>query len=375
MSYREKYQQQKEDLLSRQKEQVEAPRTTRWGSIILREKVPAGINIWIEGEGTKKIDIIPFPAGPNHPMVILGRIPVGKFVYDIEIVEHTNIGVNNDAWACNSANFREPDSICTYIKQKRLPKEEWTKLKGKRRNIYLIWDHTTPEEENKGVQIWLISYKFFGEKIDEIVKIPGRMGTAGVIPFYDPDIGKSIIYTKKVKDKTNFDYLGHRFVDRASPIPDDILKQADFHLDECIKTHPTFEEVYQSFYGKPFVEGTVHVPLHLAGTQQLPAAGQGQQVNTPTATPPVITNGAVAGLPSDDVPLDFPAGQQAPTVPQAAQTTEVPPATPRLMRGTTLVCPAGGTFGADFNMLEMCQDQSQCTIWDNCADAAMRQPK
>jgi hypothetical protein len=238
----------------------------------------------------------------------------------------------------------------------RLPKDEWAKIKPKHRSALLIWCHDSTEEENKGPQIWVISYFFFGEKLDEITKITGPTGIIGVRPYYDPNVGESIVFSKVKKGKDNVEYIGHRFQPRLQPIPDWVLDKAYFHLDDCFKLEPTQEEMYQAFYGKPHKEGETAIPVHLT-TQAAPspsASPTPEAAATPSTPPPPPP--PVASSPTQVAPQ--------PT-PQAATTVASPSPS-----STGVVCPGGGRFGVDFNSLDLCKNE--CPVWDNCADESER---
>jgi len=81
------------------------------------------------------------------------------------------------------------------------------------------------------------------EKIDEIARLP-RGG--GYIPFSDPDEGKSICWSRKGTGQENTAYLGHRFIDRESAIPDRILDKT-FALDQVITMHTDYDEIKNAF--------------------------------------------------------------------------------------------------------------------------------
>lgn len=243
-SLRDKFKKQKDDVYKRQETHSESHEGSSAYSVFIRDKIPEGVEFWKCKEGQHSIDIIPFLAGVNHPKETEGNI-----IWTFEFWAHRNVGPNGRTIICPSLMYGKRCPICEYIRKNRPPEEEYKELRAKRRNAFLIWDHTNSDEEDKGVQIWEIAHWFFKDKLDEIqVKSKG----GGVIPFYDPDEGKMIAFTRRGSGQSNTQYLGHRFEDREEQsIPNDILDMADFSLDECMKCHTPYEEIYEEFFGEP----------------------------------------------------------------------------------------------------------------------------
>ena len=245
---RNKFQNQKQDLLKRHQEQVDTKdQGNEFPTIFDKAKFPKGIGLWKCNKGEHELDIIPFFAGSQHP-----RVEEGELAYVVDLFVHTNVGPLRMPYPCEVKNFKETDPICEYIAANRLSKEEWKRVSSKRRTVYLVWVHDTPEEEKKGIQIWEVSHFFFEQHIDEIAKSP-RGG--GALAFSDISSGKSIAFTVKVSgkykdgdtDRDSIIYTGHRFVDRQyDVVPDWILEQS-FSLDECILMHPDYDEVEEAF--------------------------------------------------------------------------------------------------------------------------------
>jgi len=225
-----------------------------FGSIFLPNAFPEGMEQFKvtptkEGAGYI-IDVIPFYAGKQHPFK-----PEGRLAYLVDLWVHR---ISDAHLVCQmkTGGWKEPDSICTYMKVQNLSSDQWKSLNSKRRCVYFVWDHTTPDEEAKGLKWWEISHFFFEKNVDEISKNP-RGG--GAIAWSHHDHGKSVAFTAKVtgqyvdrqgNKQDSHEYTGFQFVDRFEPaIPDNILEQT-FPLDETINMHPTAEE-----WDKGFPEG------------------------------------------------------------------------------------------------------------------------
>lgn len=247
MSFRKKMQSQKKWLSKRHTEQTKnKDNRGRFPSIILKNKIPAGIETFRCIAGDHLIDIIPFEAGPNMPFndSLEPVTPEGGLDYVLDIWVHQNIGTTKQQFVCPYENFGKECPICEYMNANRLHKEDWNALRPKRRAIYLIWVHDTKETERKGVQVWNASHYLTEEKFAAIAKNP-RGG--GAKKFADYDIGENISFAMEGKGIST-KYVGHSFYPRQSKIPDKILDQS-FPLDSIIEMHPKYDVINKSFIG------------------------------------------------------------------------------------------------------------------------------
>jgi hypothetical protein len=214
-------------------------RSGAFGSIFVKEKLPENVNIFKCKEGEHVIDVVPWITGEGHP-----TLPPGKLSYIVDFWAHMNIGPMNDVIPCNQYMYRKPCAICEYINKQRLPKDEYTKLKAKRRVVYLVWSHDTIEEERKGLQIFEVSHYFMEANLVVIAQNPKGGGS---IVFADPDAGKTIVFSRKGSGASDTKFIGHRFVDREAPIPDHILDQT-FPVEACMKLVADYDETKELFY-------------------------------------------------------------------------------------------------------------------------------
>lgn len=244
-SFRERMKKKKNSLKSRHNTPA---KSTAFPTVFIKSKIPTGVEFFRCKEGQHIVDILPWEVGPDMPIDESGENPIteeGEFDYVLDLFVHQNVGSMNQPYVCPWENFRKPCPICEYIKANRLPKDEWSRTRAKRRSIYLIWNRTDSKEEQKGVQIFDAAHFFMEEKLEEIAKLP-RGG--GYITFSDPDEGMSVCWTRKGSGQENTSYLGHRFIERESRIPDKILEQT-FALDQVIDMHPSYEEIEKAFKG------------------------------------------------------------------------------------------------------------------------------
>lgn len=246
MGFRDRMKGQRKALKSRHNAQGQKAGTGgRYLTVFNKKKIPPGIGFFSCKEGTHVVDILPWAVGKNMPFDENDQ-PVtekGNLDYVLDIWVHQNVGPTSKPFVCPYENFGLPCPICEYIKANRLPKEEWSKKRAKRRSIYLIWDHTTAEEEKKGVQIFDAAFFFMEEKLAEIAKNPED---GGYESFSDYETGKSVAWTRKGSGQENTQYLGHRFIERKKKIPDRILDKT-FALDMVVKMHPSYEDIAKEF--------------------------------------------------------------------------------------------------------------------------------
>jgi len=142
--------------------------------------------------------------------------------------------------------------------------------------------------------------------------IAERPKGGGTVPYFDPNTGKNVAFTKQGSDG-KWTFLGHRFDDREGIIPDEILDQS-FALDSVIK-YATYDEIHKAFYGVSADDNT--------------------------------SVGATSDTSFDndqDVPVAEPTSEPEPTIADDE-------------------CPVNGEFGVDHDALEACPD---CVNWDNC---------
>ena len=219
----------------------------RYPTIFLKDKVPEGVEFWRCREGEHLVDIIPFEVGTDMPFDerLQPITDEGNLDYVLDLFVHMNVGSMGKPYVCPYENFGKPCPICEFIKANRLEKNDWIQLVAKHRVVYFLWVHDNREEERKGIQIYEASHFMMEEKIAEIAKLP-RGG--GYKTFSHHDKGKSLAWTRKGSGQKNTRYLGHRFIDRESPIPNKILDMT-FPLDTIVNMHPSYEEIKKEFEG------------------------------------------------------------------------------------------------------------------------------
>jgi hypothetical protein len=365
----------KEDIVAQTQEAIDRTKeTSKWRSVYFEDKLPEGVGFWRPSFGPHIVDLIPFMAGENHP-----RVEKGRFCFSVDYYVHRNIGPLGDNWVCTMRTFTIVDAICEYIKRNRPPKEEWKRIKPTRMTGYLVWVHDTPDEEKKGIQIWDVAHFLFQEPVDAQAKHP-RGGAP--IPYADIDGGKSIYFeiaksgkwidsTGKERDASK--YQGHKFIDRETPIPDEIL-DLSFSLDDYMELKPKEELVNASFYGETKTEDKDH-ENDPGPPPATPDDFKREPVTPPQASEKKTVERELPKKPDfrqyEPSSADwkghwraYPEDQPAMLAHQEALKRVAPPAAAPAQTAGAGQCPAGGTFGADNEKLPECR---KCACWDDCA--------
>lgn len=296
MSFRDRFKNKKGSLGKQHVNQTQNKDSRgRFPSVIKKDLLPAGVEVWQCKEGDHYLDILPFEAGPDFPLdpnTGQPTIAEGELAYVLDVWVHQNVGSMKLQFVCPYENFGLPCPICEFMKDNDLTKEDWSALRAKRRVFYEIWLHDNRDTEKKGIQLWEMSHYSMEEKLAAIAALPKG---GGAIRFSDFDDGKTVGFSRKGSGSTNTQYLGHRFMDRETKIPDKLLDMT-FPIDQMIKMHPTYEEIEEAFKGQKGKIGTKEEADN-AGSS-FSGGGSSQQEEIPEWMKEDSPTGA-------DVPLDL----------------------------------------------------------------------
>lgn len=262
MSFRDKMAKKKKDLQNRHT-QVEKEGGRKYGSIFDFNKKPKDMSIWRPGLGEHEVDIVPFFVGEQHPST---KVKQGDLHFVVRVWVYMRVGHAENPYVSPYDNWEEPDPIREWMsEQGRLPTDVYKKVASKERCVFYVWVHDNEEEENKGLQIWEESAFNSLDKIQEQSKIPKG---GGHIPFSDIDDGSRLFFTVKQgsyedsegKMQKGKQFGGFKFMARPKAeksIPEELLEVAAKNpIDEMIKMHVPYEELYKAHYGKPPPSGS-----------------------------------------------------------------------------------------------------------------------
>jgi hypothetical protein len=311
---------------------------------IFKDQIP--FPIWRCMAGEHQIDVIPYFAGPNHPLV-----KEGESTHCMEVWVHRNVGPTDGMAICLQNTFKPPVHktkrcpICEHrskLRQKSNYDEDVVKsLLPTRYVAYYIICYDSEKEEQKGLQIFYVSHWFMERHLSTLSKRPAsKKGTVygGYKSFADPSTeGSTISFIKEGKGKGNVSFMGHRLIQREYEIPDKILEQAATTPLDSLMEIPTYEEVLTLFLGE---EETKTPESNEAPPEFFQPDPEDEDVFTEDQGP---------GIPSE---RPEPPKQESPK--REAGSKE---------------CPGGGTFGKDIERLDKC---GECPIWEPCSDESMR---
>jgi len=356
MGFRDKAKTKMNELMERHKQSAEEKDSTsgRYQGLFNLSKIPEGIGFWKPKEGEHVFDVIPYFAGTQHP-----KYDKGTLTHVLKLNVHTNIGMNFNQFVCTMRHWNEVDPICQYIHSQRgkMEKKAWSQVAPKQRTVYIVWVHDNKEEEEKGPQLWEVSYSFMEEPLEQISKLPLE---GGYVPFSHPDQGKSISFRivkegsftgADGKEQTGTKYKGHQFLDRKKPIPDWVLDKVEqVALDEIVNMHPDFDEVYLALHGSknPATNSTESVKQ--------------EAIPEPDDIPDPDDDSSYVEEPKkEEKKAEVPWKEE----PKKEEKKKVEPKKEEKKKSESGKCPGGGTFGKDINTMSECGD---CAIWDDCSD-------
>ena len=235
----------REQLAKRLKENQE--RNESFGGGLLFKDEEAKKRIWKCGEGKHIIDILPYEAGKFDPSASKGEV---QYVY--EYYFHAGLGIEGKSQVmCLSKTYGKPCPICEDIARLKKNGEDEDVIKAlmPKRNPKSVYNIVCYDkgEEKKGVQLFVVSHWFIGKHLLELATVPIREGMDEkidpIIPFMDPDEGKSVYFRREGTGANDTKYFGHQLLDRPKgfKISKNVLDDC-FCLDEIIKI-PTYDEV------------------------------------------------------------------------------------------------------------------------------------
>lgn len=304
-------------------------------------------------EGKNLIDVIPFNAGPSHPLVATGQCQAGDTMYSLDYTVHKSIGPGKQDFVC-LRQFKKNCPCCD--ESQRLynlgtedSKKQATAVRSKRRCVYIVHDLID------GKYYYLDQAWFGFEKhINERAAITTDPATGAPVNPFDWENGKSISFYAS-KDKWNgneFNKISESafgFEDRA-PLSDEVLSHSvDLSPGLIVSTE---DEMDQALCGKPVVsQAKTETPAQTS--QPVQSAPSFDTMQTVSQAQPSPTSG-------NPVP-------QTETVAQnlAAQAMEAAQAPAAQTSGN--VCPHGYNWG-DADKSPEPPECATCPLWDKCID-------
>ena len=287
-------------------------------------------------EGKNLVDIIPFNAGKNHPMVVNGQCEEGDTMYSLDYFVHKGIGPSQSDFTCLT-QYGQRCPICDESKRNYEigtddAKKQGGALRSKRRVVYFVHDLIDGK-----YYYWDTGWLSFESPVNKRAAITTDSKTGAPVNPFDWECGKTNSFHGE-KDKFNgHDYVKisegtFDFVDRE-PLSDEVLNHS-VDLSQAIII-PTVDELDAALCGKPVVSSQ-----NTQTTSQTTT-----QASTPTET---------------SVQPSFDTMQKVESAPTQVDTPQT--AAPSTSPETT--CPFGHKFGEADDHPEC----ATCQVWDKCID-------
>lgn len=282
-------------------------------------------------EGQNVIDIIPYNAGPKHPLVKTGQVEEGSTMYSLDYFIHKSIGPANQDFVCLK-QFGENCPCCNessryYSIGTEDAKKMGTALRSKRRCVYLVHDLI----DNK-FYYFDTAWFSFEKNVNTRAQVTVDDVTGAPINPFDWQNGRTIVFLGAKDKYEGKDYIKIQeasFDFRKREILSDAVLDHSTDLSEGLVIN-TEDDMDKVLSGKPVIS------------------------NSPTPTTQQVTQ-SVQQPPLDSVPTNQSTQQTStPTTQQVTQPTS---------QTNSKTCPHGYTWGDADNHTEC----GNCQLWEKCA--------
>ena len=299
---------------------------------------------WKPAEGENLIDVIPFNASEENPLVISGKIGVGDTIYALDYFVHKSIGPSRKNITC----LTQYGCTCPLCEEKKRLKNSSSaedqkkaeKIGSKRRVVYVVHDLKTDK-----YGYWDTGWQLVEEKIQKLARVTKDSRTGANINPFDWNCGATIKFygTKKKFEGNDFvepDLFS--FVERE-PLSDEVLEHSVDLATVIRKT--TAEEMEQILAGKLVSEKKE------SSTEKQTNAFENVSSATPETSAPTAEKTEISSLAEQAL--------------NATETSESKPSFDSME--SVNKCPYGYNWGeADkHDECKKCHD-----FWDKCFDAS-----
>lgn len=325
----------------------------RGGSRYLQ--IPADTPIFKPKKGPYNLDFLPYEVKvDNHP-----EVSKGDLWYQRTYFVHFNVGDGNEAAIC-LRTVKKPCPICEHVKElynsdaqedNDLAKE----LKAKERELYNIIDL---DDQDKGVQLFDISYHLFGKALDEEI----NEGEEELADFAELEGGKTLVCSfRKKKLGTNEFYEIRKidFEDRDD-YDDDILEEV-YDLDSLLNIKD-YETLQKELYGV-IDEDDDKDEEKEEKEEKKSKTSKTSKKRTEKKKP---FDGGKKKSKVKDEEEDEDEDENEEEKPSKGKKGKKKDSS-KGKSSKKNKCPHGGTFGEDNDQLDECED---CEIWVECEEAS-----
>lgn len=293
-------------------------------------------------EGQNIIDIIPYNAGPNHPLVKTGQAAEGDTMYSLDYFVHKAIGPAKQDFVClKQFGLNCPccnESSRYYSIGTDDAKKMGTALRSKRRCVYIVHDLL----DNK-FYYFDTAWFSFEKNVNTRAQVTVDETTGAPINPFDWQSGRTIVFlgAKDKYDGKDFIKIQEASFDfrKREPLSDAVFEHSvDLSAGLIVDGE---EDMDKAISGKPVINNP-----------QTPA----QNNPTPASTSnPAQTSAQNFNTMAEVSPIDT-AVDNAMSAPAQATPAQTAPA------GNT--CPCGHNWGEADSYPEC----GTCQVWDKCID-------
>lgn len=196
--------------------------------------LPDGKKLFIvDKEEVKRIEIIPYIVPEDSRHNPWGR--PGELHDERTYFAHRDVGIDGDMYPCLKKTFKVPCPICdfraTLLKDPDADEDAIKDLAPKERQLWNVFDHS---DEERGVQLWDVSFHLFGKQLNYRVKNSDEED--GYEFFADPEDGMTLkvgFEEKSFGKSTFYETSTIDFKVRREALPEELFEQAMI-LDELL---------------------------------------------------------------------------------------------------------------------------------------------
>jgi hypothetical protein len=319
-------------------------RESRGGGGISTVSLPQGITLFEPRAGVTRLDFIPYiVTAEKHP----DKVAPGELWFRRPIKVHRNIGIDNKTYICPRSEHKKGcpiDEEVHELGKNRTENLETIRTIGtKDRDLFNLIDL---DHEDKGIQLFDISYHLFGKRLREDLKFGKEEyrdfaelqgGFTLLVRWSERSFGDRKFYEAARIDFEPREDYNEGILKRVAPL-DDIL------------IIPTYEELQEAF-------------LEVAAGDIAPAAGA-EPRGAPAGSSSDISQFRGGGKAPEDTAREE---EVLPDTGTRRERTKTPPDT-----GGEEKCPHGGKFGVTSDELKACD---KCKLWDDCMDERDKREK
>lgn len=302
----------------------------------------AGLERWKPAEGENLVDLIPFNATAENPLVIAGKAEVGDPMYSLDYFVHRSIGPSKANITC-LRQYGEDCPLCREADRLKAlggdNEKKAQKIFAKRRVVYVVHDLKSGK-----YGYWDTGYKSVEEPIMNRARMTKDPETHAPANVFDWEKGMSLQFLgtkKKFEGKEFNEPSTFDFIPRA-PLSDEVLEHS-IDLATVIKK-TSAEDMEKLISGKAYsTQPKAAETTHAAPTQSVESANiSDYDEPSPTSDLASQAMSAASGQSFNDMK------------PVETQTTPAQ---------ETRTCPCGHVWGEADKHGDDC---IKCKVWEDC---------